>query len=227
MFTIVDLAREGMTGWIGAATAGTPCPAPGRPGAAPGTIPDVEEATDEALCARVARGDEQAFDLLVSRYQGRAYRLAWSIVRDAEDARDVSQEAFVTLYRSAATFRGGSRFSTWFYRILVNQCLDHRRRGGWWRRLVDRDTGDDEGPSLTERQAAPATDPVGDIEKERMMTRLWGAVDGLAPRQRAALLLHVQEELPVADIAKVLECSEATVRVHLHRAVRALKKTMR
>jgi RNA polymerase sigma-70 factor (ECF subfamily) len=226
MSTIVDPAREGMTGWISAATAATPGAVPGRPGAAPGTIPDVEEATDEALCARVVRGDEQAFDALVSRYQGRAYRLAWSILRDAEDARDVSQEAFVTLYRSASTFRGGSRFSTWFYRILVNQCLDHRRRGGRWRRLVDRDTGDDEAPSLTERQAA-ATDPAGDIDKERMMTRLWGAVDGLAPRQRAALLLHVQEELPVADIAKVLECSEATVRVHLHRAVRALKKTMR
>jgi RNA polymerase sigma-70 factor (ECF subfamily) len=227
MFTIVDPAREGMTGWIGAATAATPGAVPGRPTAAPGTIPDVEEATDEALCARVVRGDEQAFDVLVSRYQGRAYRLAWSILRDAEDARDVSQEAFVTLYRSASTFRGGSRFSTWFYRILVNQCLDHRRRGGWWRRLVDHDTRDDEGPSLTERQAAPATDPVGDIDKERMMARLWDAVHGLAPRQRAALLLHVQEALPVADIATVLECSEATVRVHLHRAVRALKKTMR
>lgn len=189
-------------------------------------MPDVE-ATDEALCARVADGDEQAFDVLVSRYQGRAYRLAWSILRDAEDARDVSQEAFVTLYRSASTFRGGSRFSTWFYRILVNQCLDHRRRAGWWRRLVDRDTGDEDEPSLTERQAAPASDPVGDIDKERMMARLWSAVDGLAPRQRAALLLHVQEELPVADIAAVLECSQATVRVHLHRAVRALKKTLR
>jgi RNA polymerase sigma-70 factor, ECF subfamily len=208
-----------MTGWISAATAATP-------GAAPGTIPGVE-ATDEALCARVAEGDEQAFDELVGRYQGRAYRLAWSILRDAEDARDVSQEAFVILYRSAGTFRGTARFSTWFYRILVNQCLDHRRRAGWWRRLVDRDTGDDNEPSLTERQAAPASDPAGDIDQARMMATLWRAVDGLAPRQRAALLLHVQEELPVRDIAAILECSEATVRVHLHRAVRALKKTLR
>jgi RNA polymerase sigma-70 factor, ECF subfamily len=211
-----------MTGWICA----TPGAEAGRPGAVPGTIPGVEE-TDEALCARVAGGDEQAFDVLVSRYQGRAYRLAWSILHDAEDARDVSQEAFVTLFRSASTFRGQSRFSTWFYRILVNQCLDHRRRGGWWRRLVDRDTVDDDGPSLTERQAAPARDPAGDIDRERMMATLWSAVDGLAPRQRAALLLHVQEELPVADIAAILECSQATVRVHLHRAVRALKKTLR
>jgi RNA polymerase sigma-70 factor (ECF subfamily) len=194
-------------------------------GAAPGTIADVE-ATDEALCARVAGGDEQAFDVLVGRYQGRAYRLAWSILRDAEDARDVSQEAFVALYRSAASFRGGARFSTWFYRILVNQCLDHRRRGGWWRRLVDRDTGHDDQPTVSERQAAPPSDPAGNIDKERTMTRLWSAVDRLPARQRTALLLHVQEEMPVADIAAVLDCSAPTVRVHLHRAVRALKKTL-
>ena len=204
-----------MTRWISATAA-----------AAAGTMAGVE-ATDEALCARVAEGDEKAFDELVGRYQGRAYRLAWSILRNAEDARDVSQEAFVALYRSAARFRGGSRFSTWFYRILVNQCLDHRRRGGWWNRLVDRDPGDDQQPALTERQPAPADDPAGDIDKERMMARLWTAVDGLAPRQRAALLLHVQEELPVAEIATVLGCSQATVRVHLHRAVSALRKTLR
>ena len=215
-----------MTGWIPAVVAATAGGAAGRLAAAPGTIPG-GEATDEALCAGVANGDEQAFDVLVSRYQARAYRLAWSILRDAEDARDVSQEAFVSVYRAASTFRGGARFSTWFYRILVNQCLDHRRRGGWWRRLVDRDAGDLGGPSLTERQAAPASDLAADIDKERMMARLWTAVDGLAPRQRAAVLLHVQEELPVADIASVLECSEATVRVHLHRAVRALRKTLR
>lgn len=213
-----------MNGWTSAVAAPTPRGVPGLPVAAPAVIHPVE-ATDEALCARVADRDDAAFDVLVSRYQARAFRVAWSILRDAEDARDVSQDAFVSVYRSASTFRGGARFSTWFYRILVNQCLDHRRRGSWWRRLVDRDAGDE--PSLTERQAAPPSDPAGDIDKERMMARLWAAVDGLAPRQRAALLLHVQEELPVADIAAVLQCSQATVRVHLHRAVQTLKKTLR
>ena len=215
-----------MTAWITAVAAPTPGGVPGLPAAAPGTIPPVE-ATDEALCARVADRDEQAFDELLSRYQARAYRLAWSILRDAEDARDVSQEAFVSLYRSAATFRGGARFSTWFYRVLVNQCLDHRRRGSWWRRVVDRDAGDGDESPLTERQAAPASDVADEIDQERLMARLWAAVAGLPRRQRAALLLHVQEELPVADIAAVLECSEATVRVHLHRAVRTLKKSLR
>src|SRR5215468_1802870 len=99
-----------------------------------------QESSDEALCRRVAAGDEAAFDLLVARHQGRAYRLAWSLLRNAEDARDISQEAFLRVWEAAGRFRGDARFSTWFYRILVNACLDHKRRGRWWTRLVSRDT---------------------------------------------------------------------------------------
>lgn len=185
-----------------------------------------QEISDEMLCRRVAERDEAAFDLLVARYQGRAYRLAWSMLRDAEDARDLSQEAFLRVYRTAGSFRGDARFSTWFYRVLVNLCLDHRRRG-WWRRQVVRDAiGDDPERGVLERQAAPVVDPTDTLSQERLMTQLWGAVDRLSPQQRAALLLHVQEEQSTSEIAAVLQCSEATVRVHLHRAVSALRKTI-
>ena len=68
--------------------------------------------SDEALCARVAARDDAAFDELVQRYQARAFRLAWSLVRDPEDARDVSQEAFLRVYQSAARFRGEAPEST-------------------------------------------------------------------------------------------------------------------
>lgn len=184
-----------------------------------------QETPDEALCRRVAAGDEAAFDLLVARHQGRAYRLAWSLLRDAEDARDVSQEAFLRVYRTAGTFRGDAKFSTWFYRILVNLCLDHRRRGRWWRRLVTGREGDADDP--LERQAAPAVDPADVLGQAQLMTRVWAEVERLSPQQRAALVLQVQEGLPTSEIATVLACSEATVRVHLHRAVGALRKTLK
>jgi RNA polymerase sigma-70 factor (ECF subfamily) len=187
-----------------------------------------QEISDEALCQRVANRDEAAFDLLVGRYQGRAYRLAWSLLRDAEDARDVSQDAFLRVYRTAGSFRGDARFSTWFYRILVNLCLDHQRRGRWWRRLLVRDDGaGDPEQAVLERQPAPLVDPGDTIVRDQVMTQLWAAVDRLSPQQRAAVLLHVQEELPTSQIAAVLRCSEATVRVHLHRAVSVLRKTVR
>jgi RNA polymerase sigma-70 factor (ECF subfamily) len=186
-----------------------------------------QESSDETLCRRVAARDEAAFDVLVARYQGRAYRLAWSLLRDAEDARDLSQEAFLRVYRTAAGFRGDARFSTWFYRILVNLCLDHRRTRRWWRQWRVRDEhGDGPEGSAIERQAAPGTDPGDALGRAQMVTRLWAAVDRLSPQQRAAIVLHVQEELPTSQIAAVLSCSEATVRVHLHRAVNALRKTM-
>jgi len=185
------------------------------------------EPSDEELCWRVANRDEAAFDRLVERYQQRAYRLAWSIVRDAEEARDLSQEAFIRLFEGAASFAGRARFSTWFHRILVNLCLDHRRRHRWWRQvlsLVSPTNGSE--PSIIEQAPAPLQDPVEDIGRVQDMRELWAAVDRLSPRQRAAVLLHVQEELPTAEIAAVLDCSETTVRVHLHRALTTLRKTI-
>ncbi|MBI4638141.1 MAG: RNA polymerase sigma factor [Candidatus Rokubacteria bacterium] len=178
--------------------------------------PDAGGLSDEALCRRAADRDETAFDLLVARYQQRAYRLAWSLLRDAEEARDLSQEAFVRLWETAGSFAGRSRFSTWFYRILVNLCLDHRRK----RRA------DAPGPLPDgEDTPAPGIDPVARLEREEAMRPLWPAVDRLAPRQRAALLLQL-EDLSTGEIAAVLKCSEATVRVHLHRALTTLRKAM-
>ena len=92
--------------------------------------------SDEQLCRAVAEREPGAFDLLVERYQERAYRIAWSVLRDREDARDCSQEAFIRLHESAGSFAGQSKFSTWFYRILVNCCLDQQRRR--WGRLARR-----------------------------------------------------------------------------------------
>lgn len=185
------------------------------------------EISDEALCQRVADRDEAAFDTLVGRYQERAYRLAWSILRDAEEARDLSQEAFVRLYEVAERFDGRSRFSTWFYRILVNLCLDYRRRHRWWRRVLGSASPQDESDrSLLDRLPAPVRNPVEVLGREETMSRLWALVDRLSPQQRAAVLLQVQEELTTGEIAVVLKCSEATVRVHLHRALTGLRKML-
>ena len=195
---------------------------------APGTAVSHErgDSSDEALCARVAAREEAAFDQLVERYQARAYRLAWSLLRDAEDARDLSQEAFLRVYQSADRFRGDARFSTWFYRILVNLCLDHRRRRRWWQRAVAHEREDDE-VTLIEQQPTRDPDAGQRVSDEQTMTRVWTAVHRLSPQQRAAVVLSVQEEMTTAEIAAVLQCSEPTVRVHLHRAVQALRRTLR
>ena len=184
------------------------------------------EPSDEVLCRRIAERDDRAFDLLVERHQQRAYRLAWSMVGDREEAKDLSQEAFLRVFEKAGSFDGRSKFSTWFHRILVNLCLDHRRkRRGWLGRIFTSD--DSEEPmELLERQPSPRDDPADEAAKRETMTRVWKAAARLSGQQRAALLLQVQEDLSTSEIAAVLECSEPTVRVHLHRAVSALRKTV-
>ena len=187
---------------------------------------DTNEPSDEDLCRRVAERDERAFDLLVVRYQERAYRIAWSVVRDREEAKDCSQEAFIRLHESAGSFAGQAKFSTWFYRILVNCCLDQARKRKGWRKLIGWGAKDEErGPAQTvEQVGAPFVDPTEAMVREGRLSQLWEAVEELSPQQRAAVLLQCREELSTKEIAEVLHLSEATVRVHLHRAYSALRR---
>jgi RNA polymerase sigma-70 factor (ECF subfamily) len=187
------------------------------------------ESSDEQLCRAVAERKPGAFDLLVERYQERAYRIAWSIVRDREEAKDCSQEAFLRLHESAGSFAGQSKFSTWFYRIVVNCGLDHQRRRRGWRRLLGwRDRRDEapDAPDPVEQAPAPFTDPAEGLHAERRMSRVWALVEELSPRQRAAVTLSCREGLATKDIAAVLSLSEATVRVHLHRALNTLRRRL-
>src|SRR6266511_1280733 len=182
-------------------------------------LPVVEtlEPSDEDLCRRIAQQDGRAFDLLVERYQERAYRIAWSVVVDREEAKDCSQEAFIRLHESAGSFAGQAKFSTWFYRILVNCCLDHQRRRRGWRKLIGWSSQEEDRGSASpvERVAAPFVDPTDAMVADSRMSRLWDAVEELSPQQRAAGLLQCREELSTKAIATVLHLSEATVRVHL------------
>lgn len=185
------------------------------------------EPTDEELCRRVAGREPGAFDCLVERFQERAVRIAWAILRDREAAKDCSQEAFLRLHEAAGTFSGQAKFSTWFYRVIVNVCLDHRRRARGWRQLLawrDANLGRDEEGDLVERQPGPSVDPGDAVDSERRLSRLWCAVEGLSPQQRAAVILSCREGLATREIAAVLSLSEATVRVHLHRAFSTLRR---
>jgi RNA polymerase sigma-70 factor (ECF subfamily) len=186
------------------------------------------EPSDEELCRRIAERDATAFELMVDRHQARAYRLAASILGNEADARDVSQDAFIRLYESAGRFDGRSRFSTWFYRILVNLCIDHQRRNRWWRRLAPLATpggGDDPG----ERGFDPPSSepgPEGEAMLKQSISRLRPALEKLSPQQRAAVLLQTQEGFTSREIGEVLKCSENTARVHVHRGIAQLRKLL-
>jgi RNA polymerase sigma-70 factor (ECF subfamily) len=184
------------------------------------------EPTDEELCRRIGQRDAPAFDLLVERYQARAWRLARSILGNDADAHDVSQDAFIRLYESAGRFDGRSRFSTWFNRILVNLCIDHFRRNKWWRKFIPLSNPDDPDAPVID-PPSPELGPELEAIRGAEFGQLRDALGRLSPNQRAALLLQVQEGCSSREIAEVLNCSENTARVHVHRAVAQLKKEMK
>ncbi len=182
------------------------------------------EPSDEELCRKIAERDGAAFELMVDRHQGRAYRLASSILGNEADARDVSQDAFIRLYESAGRFDGRSRFSTWFYRILVNLCIDHQRKNRWWKRLAPlASLGDDPDERAFDPPSSEAG-PEDEAMLKQSISRLRPALAKLSPQQRAAVLLQTQEGFTSREIGEVLKCSEATARVHVHRGIAQLRK---
>lgn len=183
--------------------------------------------TDEELCRRVGEKDTHAFDLLVDRHQARAVRMAASVLGNEADGHDVSQEAFIRLYQSAHRFDGRSRFSTWFYRILVNLCIDQQRRSRWWKKVVPLSGNGEEADELVLEIPSNEPGPEAEVIRRQSSGKLQEALKQLSPSQRAAVMLQVQEDLSSREIAAVLKCSENTARVHLHRGVTRLVKTLK
>ncbi len=164
---------------------------------------------------RVLAGETAAFEILVRQYQQEIYRLAYRMTRNAEDAKDLAQEAFVQAYRSLGTFRGQSRFSTWVYRIAVNLCLNHLKSAS------RQDPAEVNGRLADQREdslTALLTD-----ERDRALAQ---AIEGLPPQQKATLTLRVQQGLSHREIAQVLDCSEGTAKANYFHAVRALQRKL-
>lgn len=170
------------------------------------------------------QGERRAFDMLVLRYMHRAYQIALDFTRDGEEAKDLSQEAFLRAYSRIKSFDRRSTFYTWFYRIVVNLCLDHHRRQGRFP-LERLDETARELAAEKIMSSAPAS-PDQEAMGEEVRQQLGMALETLSQNQRAAFLLRNHEGLSIREIARVLETTEGTVRVHLHRAVAALRRSL-
>jgi RNA polymerase sigma-70 factor (ECF subfamily) len=175
----------------------------------------MESQTDFELIRRVLDGETAAFDLLVRRYQQTILRLTQRMTRNAEDARDLAQDAFVQAFRSLGRFQGQSSFSTWLYRIAVNLCLNHLKSRQREDPLeIDAAVPDTREDSLTTL--------LGD-ERDRALAE---AILHLPPQQRATLTLRVHQGLTHREIAEVLECAEGTAKANYFHAIRALQRKM-
>lgn len=168
--------------------------------------------TDMELVQRVAEGDTEAFCRIVERYSEPLYNLTLRIVRDPAQAEDVVQETFIRAYEHLDGFRGASSLSTWLYRIACNRALGEcRRRRG--ERL------DERMKSLPGEAETPRYD-------DETVARMRRALDLLAPDERALVALFYEEELSVAEIARIAGLTENNVKVKLHRIRRRIRLHM-
>lgn len=184
---------------------------------------------EAALIERIRRGDRQAFRVLVDRYQRRVYTLALGFVRDPDEARDISQEAFLKVYRHLDTFHGQSNFYTWLYRITVNLCIDLRRKAGRDNQAeFDERIAHEEAGSPAD-QISPGRlrfDPAKALHNRELRERLNAALEQLSESHRSVLLLREVEGLSYKEIAEVLECPEGTVMSRLFHARRQMQQLL-
>lgn len=176
---------------------------------------EVEARSDDGrLVAQALGGNPDAFATLVERYDRAVYHLAYRMLRNTEDARDATQEAFFKAYRSLRTFKPGAKFSTWIFAIAYHGCCDRLNRS---KRFSNEELPDRADPTPGPEQQAIALDEA---------SRLRAAIEALPEKYRAVITLFHLQGKQYEEIAEVLSLPMGTVKTHLFRAKEQLRRLL-
>jgi RNA polymerase sigma-70 factor (ECF subfamily) len=185
------------------------------------TVKDYSSADEHSLVRAAQRGDMGAFEELVARNRDRIYARAYTMMRNEEEALDLSQEAWVKGWQRVRQFQGESSFGTWMMRIIINLCLDQLRRQK--RQRAESIEAMDEESGGVERQMPVVTvNPTAGLERSELRQRIDRALGQLSYEHRTVLVLHEFEELEYKQIARTMGCSIGTVMSRLFYARRKL-----
>jgi RNA polymerase sigma-70 factor (ECF subfamily) len=180
---------------------------------------------DVALWKAAQRGDMRAFEELVARHRDKVYARAFSMIRNEEDAIDLSQEAWVKAWQRLKQFQGDSSFLTWMTRIVINLCLDKLRKQK--RERAESIESLEEESGGVERQMPTVTvNPTERLERSELRQRIDKALGQLSYEHRTVLILHEFEDLEYKEIAKRMQCSIGTVMSRLFYARRKMAVLM-
>jgi RNA polymerase sigma-70 factor, ECF subfamily len=174
-------------------------------------------ADEQHLLNEARRGNPDAYAVLVRRYVKQVYTIAYGFVRNHQDAEDITQEALVRAYHAMKGFRGDAGFGTWLYRIVTNLSLNraksHQRRSA--HEVVH--TG------AVESAPAEESNP---LETQELQLHFEKALHELPTMQRAVMILRHVDGLSTRQVSEILRCSEGTVKTHLFRGLKRLKKRL-
>lgn len=186
-----------------------------------------ERDVDAELVARVQRGDRQAFDLLVLKYQRKIMRLLSRMIRDPAEIEDVAQEAFIKAYRALPQFRGDSAFYTWLYRIAINTArnwLATNKRRATNSFVQENEDGEtfDESDNLTDNST-----PESELASRQIAQTVNKAIEDLPEELRNAIVMREIDGMSYEDIAQSMNCPIGTVRSRIFRAREAIATRLR
>jgi RNA polymerase sigma-70 factor (ECF subfamily) len=177
----------------------------------------VLEETDKELIEACQRGEAEAFRALFERYKDKVYSIALRYSGDAALAEDIAQESFLKLFVGIGGFRGEASFSSWLYRLVVNSCLDQKRRAWRLTPLLD---------DALDLLRSPGQNALDGIMREEISAHLRAVVAGLSDEQRMLLVLRYTQSLSYDEIAEILGTSTGTIASRLSRIHRTLERRL-
>ena len=178
------------------------------------------------MIERLRQGEEQAYEDLLRRFQQPVYNLVYRLMNDPSDANDVVQEVFLKVFRNVNAFRGQSSLKTWIYRIAVNEAHNHRR---WFSRHRRQEVGlerDEHEQGYQDTLSDPGRSPFELATSQETQEMIEGALEGLNPTFRTAVVLRDIEDLSYEEIAEVLQIHLGTVKSRIMRGREALRAAL-
>jgi len=185
------------------------------------------ELSSEDLMARIAKGDEDAFEILVSRHQTSVLNLIYRFIGDRTQAKDLAQEVFLRVWQAARGYEPRAKFTTWICRITANLCLNElksARRKKWFQFLR---SGEDREKTTEDVLLDSSPSPEELLLSREQSRKISDALQSLPENQRVAIILKRYDDLSYQEIAKILNCSVSAVESLLVRAKRTLQEKLK
>ena len=182
--------------------------------------------TEQELVERAKKGDETAFEVLVTDNEKRIYNLCRRLTGNPEDAAELTQEAFLNAWRGLSRFQGESSFSTWLYRLASNACIDFLRKEKRRQNLSMTVSLDDEEEARQVELPDERYAPERELERTEVRQAVAAGLERLTPEHRQVLVMREINGLSYAEIGAVLGLEEGTVKSRIARARNALRKVL-